>query len=107
MLKDTLSPKFRALADPTRRWYLECLQDGDIRLLQFQEIFPLGPSAVLYHLRVLEEGGLLRSRKEGAMRIYSLLPEGLREAEAWLRGVWLRHPATQRRLPHDWGRPGF
>lgn len=39
------------------------------------------------------------------MRIYSLLPEGLREAQAWLREI--RIWETQRYLPHDWGRPGF
>ena len=107
MRKDTLTPKFRALADPTRRCYLECLQDGDVRLIEFREMFPLGPSAVLHHLGVLEEGGLLRSRKDGPMRLYALLPEGLREAETWLRRIRLRDSAAQRRLPHDWGRPGF
>lgn len=105
MRKDSLSPTFRALADPTRRWYLECLRGGDVRLIEFREIFPLGPSAVLHHLRVLEDCGLLRSRKEGPMRVYSLLPEGLREAQAWLREIRIRE--TQRCLPHDWGRPGF
>jgi len=107
VLKDTLSPKFRALADPTRRWYLECLRDGDVRLIEFCEIFPLSAPTVIHHLRVLEEGSLLRSRKEGPMRLYSLLPEGLREAETWLRRIWLRDSAAQRRLPHDWRRPGF
>ena len=87
MLKDTLSPKFRALADPTRRWYLQALQDGDVRLLEFQDIFSLRPSVVLYHLRVLEESGLLRSRKEGPERLYTLLPEGFKEAAAWLQHI--------------------
>jgi len=97
--KDTLSPKFRALADPTRRNFLECLRDGDVRLLEFYEIFPLSAPTVIHHLRVLEEGGLLRSRKEGPMRLYGLLPEGLREAETWLRRCWLRDPGAQRCLP--------
>ena len=87
MLKDILSPKFRALADPTRRWYLQALQDGDVRLIEFKNIFPLGPSAVHHHLRVLEESGLLRSWKEGPERLYSLLPEGLNEAAAWLQCI--------------------
>ena len=105
MRKDSLSPTFRALADPTRRWYLEALRGGDVRLIEFREIFPLGPSAVLHHLRILEDCGLLRSRKEGPMRLYSLLPEGLREAQTWLREI--RIGETHRCLPHDWGRPGF
>jgi len=85
VLKDTLTPKFRALADPTRRWYLQALQDGEVRLVEFQNIFPLGPAAVLYHLRVLEESGLLRSWKEGPERLYSLLPEGFKEAADWVQ----------------------
>lgn len=105
MRKDSLSPTFRALADPTRRWYLEALRGGDLRLIEFREISPFGPSSVLHHLRILEDCGLLRSQKEGTMRIYSLLPEGLREAQAWLREI--RIWETQRCLPHDWGRPGF
>ena len=97
--KDTLSPKFRALADPTRRYYLECLRDGDARLMEFYEMFPLSVPTVIHHLRVLEEGGLLSSRKDGTMRIYSLLPEGLKEAETWLRRCWLRDSAARHCLP--------
>ena len=85
MLRDTLGPTFRALADPTRRWYLECLLDGDVRLREFAEIFPLSQPTVIHHLRVLEECGLLHSRKEGPKRLYSLRPEKLEEAERWMR----------------------
>ena len=105
MLKDSLSPTFRALADPTRRWYLECLRGGDARLIELREVSPLGPSAVLHHLRVLEDCGLLHSTKEGPTRMYSLAPEGLREAQAWLREI--RIWQTPRCLPHDSGRPAF
>ena len=97
--EDTLSPKFRALADPKRRYFLECLRDGDARLFEFYEIFPLSVPTVIHHLRVLEESGLVLSQKEGPMRIYSLLPEGLKEAETWLRRCWLRDPEAQRRPP--------
>ena len=82
-----MDPVFRALADPTRRWYLECLLEGDVRLVEFRELFPIRQSTVIHHLRVLEASGLLVSRKEGPMRLYSLRPEGLREAAKWLRGM--------------------
>jgi DNA-binding transcriptional ArsR family regulator len=97
VLKDTLSPKFRALADPTRRWYLQALQDGDVRLMEFQDIFPLRPSTVLHHLRVLEASGLLRSWKEGPERLYSLLPEGFKEAAVWLQRIHRTEQAPGRR----------
>jgi DNA-binding transcriptional ArsR family regulator len=99
VLKDTLSPKFRALADPTRRWYLQALQEGDVRLIEFRDIFPLRPAAVLYHLRVLEESGLLRTRKEGPERLYSLLPEGFKEAAAWLQRMRWTEQVPGRRSP--------
>ena len=99
MPEDTLSPKFRALADPKRRYFLECLRDGDARLFEFYEMFALSVPTVIHHLRVLEEGGLICSQKDGPMRIYSLVPEGLKEAETWLRRCWLRDPAARGQLP--------
>lgn len=86
-LTRTLDPVFRALADSTRRWTLECLLEGDMRLLEVQELFPMSPSTLLYHLRLLEQNGLLVSCKEGPMRLYSLRREGLQEAAKWLRGM--------------------
>ena len=83
----TMDPVFRALADSTRRWCLECLLEGDVRLLEFRELFPVRPATLLHHLRVLENSGLLVSWKEGPMRLYSFRREGLEEAAKWLRGM--------------------
>lgn len=96
MLVDPLTPTldftFRALSDPRRRWYLECLLDGDVRLCEFAELFPLSQPTVIHHLRVLEECRLLSSRKQGPERLYSLRPERLEEAEDWLRRLcWHEH----------------
>jgi DNA-binding transcriptional ArsR family regulator len=72
VLRDTLTPTFRALADPTRRWYLECLLDGEVRLLEFAEMFPISQPTVIHHLRVLDGSGLLSSRKQGPARLARL-----------------------------------
>lgn len=43
------------------------------------------------HLRVLREAGLVRVRKDGQRRLYSLSPEPLAELDAWLssfRRLW-------------------
>lgn len=102
MLSRTLGPTFRALADPTRRWFIEALLGGDVRLLEFAEISELTLPTVIHHLRVLEECGLLRSCKEGPMRLYSIRPEGLREAEAWMRRIlWSRYRSSLGSLPED------
>lgn len=47
----------------------------------------------LQHLHVLEECGLVKSRKEGRVRTYRLAPRPLTLAENWLekrRSVWNR-----------------
>ncbi len=80
-----MDPVFQALADPKRRWYLECLREGDMRLLDLLELFPVCTSTVMHHMRVLEESGLLVSQKEGPARLYSFRREGLEEVSKWLR----------------------
>ncbi len=45
------------------------------------------------HLGVLEDCGLVRSKKEGRVRTYTLAPQTLRTAEHWLseqRAIWER-----------------
>lgn len=45
------------------------------------------------HLDVLEDCGLVRSRKEGRVRTYQLAPKTLKAAEGWLakqRTLWER-----------------
>lgn len=86
MLNDALvCSVFRALGDPTRLWFIEALQSGDVRLSELAEIFPISQPTVLHHLRVLEACGLLTTRKCGPMRLYSFRPEGLREASRRLQ----------------------
>lgn len=44
--------------------------------------------AVSQHLRVLREAGLVRSRRDGARRIYHPAPEGLRELRRYVESLW-------------------
>jgi uncharacterized protein YndB with AHSA1/START domain/DNA-binding transcriptional ArsR family regulator len=67
---------FRALADPTRRLLLDRLFERDGRTLsdlesQFPEMTRFG---VMKHLRVLEEIGLLSTRKVGREKLHYLNP---------------------------------
>lgn len=41
-------------------------------------------SAVVQHLKVLEEAGLVKSEKVGRVRTCTLEPKALRSAEAWI-----------------------
>ncbi len=95
MLNEHLCPVFRALADSRRLWYIEGLREGEVSFGDFAEIFPLSQPTVIHHLKVLEECGLLLSRKEGRLRLYTLRPEGLKQAYDWMQSiVWSAYRAA-------------
>lgn len=86
---------FRALADPTRLGIVDRLGDGPAPTSHLADGSGMSLPSFLQHLRVLEDSGLVASRKEGRVRIYRLTPEPLREAEMWLAQ---RRQAWERRL---------
>src|SRR4051812_30184297 len=70
---------FRALADPTRRSLLDELfeQDGQ-SLSALEERLPMTRFGVMKHLRVLEEAGLVASRRRGREKLHFLNPVPIR-----------------------------
>ena len=64
---------FRALADPTRRALLDALfeQDGQT-LMALTEPYDMTRIAVAKHLRLLEEAGLVVSRRRGREKVHYL-----------------------------------
>jgi len=90
---DTIDSVFRALADPTRRHVLERLNRGPGSVSELAEPFDMALPSFVEHLKVLEESGLVRSRKTGRVRTYQLVPRRLKLAEDWLtrqRRFWER-----------------
>lgn len=84
-LAQTLDRMFLALADPGRRGMVEHLSGGPATVKQLAA--PRGmrlPSAVK-HLQVLEEGGLVVSRKVGRTRTYSIETAALKAIGDWAR----------------------
>lgn len=64
---------FRALADPTRRGLLDRLFERDGRTLtELESELPMTRFGVMKHLRVLEEAGLITTRKVGRERRHYL-----------------------------------
>jgi DNA-binding transcriptional ArsR family regulator len=80
-----LDRTFAALADPTRRAIVARLCRGEAPVGALAEPFDIGLPTLLKHIRVLEEGGLITSRKAGRVRTCTLTPDALRGADAWLR----------------------
>jgi len=88
-----LDQTFRALADPTRRIMVERLSRGPASVSALAEPLAMSLSAVVQHLQVLEESGLVRSEKVGRVRTCRIEPSTLRMAEQWIterRAVWER-----------------
>lgn len=73
---------FKALADPTRRLLLDRLHERDGRTLtELESHLAMTRFGVMKHLRVLEEAGLVVSRKVGRSRLHHLNPVPIREIQ--------------------------
>jgi DNA-binding transcriptional ArsR family regulator len=83
---EELDHVFHALADPSRRAMVERLAAGPASVSQLAEPLAMSLPAVVQHLGVLEEAGVVSSAKVGRVRTCQLEPGGLRLAEAWLSG---------------------
>ena len=67
---------FKALADPTRRSLLDELfsRDGQ-SLTELEDRFAMTRFGVMKHLRVLEDAGLIASRRAGRHKLHFLNPQ--------------------------------
>lgn len=87
MMPDALTPidrVFHALGDPTRRAILEKLSDGPISISGLAKPLAISLAAVVQHIQILEESGLVRTEKVGRVRTCRLEPGGLAIAEEWI-----------------------
>ena len=70
---------FKALADPTRRFLLDLLFSRDGRTLgELEAEVDMTRYGVMKHLRVLEEAGLVVTRKSGREKLHFLNPVPIR-----------------------------
>jgi DNA-binding transcriptional ArsR family regulator len=84
---------FHALGDPTRRAIVEQVSRGPISVSRLAEPLRMTLAAVVQHVRVLEESGLVRTEKVGRVRTCRIDPAGLTAAEKWMqerRTMWER-----------------
>jgi DNA-binding transcriptional ArsR family regulator len=97
MPNQELTRVFHALTDPTRRAVLERLTRGPAAVSELARPFAMALPSFVQHLGVLEDCGLVRSRKQGRVRTYTLVPQPLTAAEHWLlaqRLHWERRLAS-------------
>ncbi|MFN7992582.1 MAG: metalloregulator ArsR/SmtB family transcription factor [Bryobacteraceae bacterium] len=90
---DKIGRVFHALGDPTRRAILERLSKGPVSVSALAEPLELTLAAVVQHLQVLEESGLVRTEKAGRVRTCQIEPQGFAVARQWIddrRTIWER-----------------
>jgi DNA-binding transcriptional ArsR family regulator len=91
--KPDIDRVFHALGDPTRRAIMEKLSQGPISVSRLAEPLDITLAAVVQHLQVLEESGLVQTEKVGRVRTCRIEPAGLSAAEKWIgdrRSMWER-----------------
>ena len=86
-----LDVSFAALSDPTRRGVLERLGRADASITDLAETFHMTLTGMKKHVRVLEDAGLVSTRKVGRVRTCKLGLRRLEEEAAWMekyRQMW-------------------
>lgn len=86
---------FHALGDPTRRAMVEKLSEGPRSVSSLAEPFEMTLTAVVQHLQILEECGLVRTEKIGRVRTCRLQVGAFAPLEQWIKD---RRSAWERRL---------
>lgn len=75
---------FHSLADGTRRGIIEQLSNGRASVKELAEPYEMSLPAVMLHLQILENSGLIESKKEGRVRLCTLTPQPIQEAKSWI-----------------------
>jgi SAM-dependent methyltransferase len=65
----------RALSDPTRLRIVALLEKDELSVNELQEITRMGQSRISTHLGLLQDSGLVQSRREGKRTFYRLNPQ--------------------------------
>ena len=82
---DALDRTFAALSHPARRAILGRLARGEVAsVTDLAEPFDMSLVAVSRHVRVLEDAGLIRRKKEGRSRLCRYEPGPIGDAKDWI-----------------------
>src|SRR5207249_11393918 len=99
----TDDPVFEALADPTRRLLLDRLYERDGRsLTELESDLEMTRFGVMKHLRVLEDAGLVVTRRSGREKLHYLNPVPIRQIhDRWIDKYTERMVSALLDLKHD------
>lgn len=86
-----LDASFAALSDATRRGVLEQLGRSDASITELADRFHMTLTGMKKHVGVLEQAGLVTTKKVGRVRTCQLGQRGLEEVATWIekrRRLW-------------------
>lgn len=75
---------FQAIADPTRRAIIRMVAQNTLNLNAVAEQFQQSRPAISKHIKILEECGLVRIRRQGRERYCEAQLDRLQEVSAWV-----------------------
>ncbi len=81
------SKSFKALADPKRLQIIEMLSCGEMCACQLLESFDITQPTLSHDMKVLQDVGLVTSRREGKWIYYSLCTQTLESLIGYLNTV--------------------
>ena len=82
--RTSFDASFAALSDDTRRGVLERLLRADASITDLADKFHMTLAGMMKHVGVLEQAGLVTTKKIGRVRTCQLGPRRLEEETAWL-----------------------
>lgn len=77
---------FFALSDPSRRAIVEQLSKKKASVSELARPLDMSMAAVVQHVQILEESGLIRTQKVGRVRSCVIEPKSLDMIQGWLDG---------------------
>src|SRR5919198_1733277 len=78
---------FEAIAQPKRREILRLLAGGELSAGEVASRFTVTQPAISQHLKALKEARLVRERRDGTRRLYSVDADGLADLHTFLADV--------------------
>jgi ArsR family transcriptional regulator len=78
---------FHALSDETRLEILSCLSGCERCVCDMAGALDAAQSRLSFHLKVLKDAGLITDRRSGRWVYYTIVPEAMAEAAAFLSDV--------------------
>ena len=82
--KNTIHDPFLALSDSTRRDILYLLNGRELSIKGIADNFTLSRTAVIKHLVILSDAGLVKKRKKGRESLFILEKQPLQQVVDWI-----------------------